>query len=122
MFFQVSPLALSRERPQICRNEVNKVEEITQAEYLIQLCSLVETLPEVCLISVHKMVEVFDLERIDFKTLTNSEKHLDLLDDVNIIDAQRWFAKQKPAVNFETLFLLELLVIFSREFIDVFRS
>ena len=68
------------------------------------------------------MVEIFDLKRIDFKTLTNSEEHLDLLDDVNIIDAQRWFAKQKPAVNFKILFLLELLVIFSREFIDVFLS
>ena len=113
---------MSRVRPHSCTNEVNKVEKITQTtEYLIKLCSS-KTLPEVGLISVHKMVEVFDLERIDFKTLTNSEKHLDLLDDVNIIDAQRWFAKQKPAVNFKILFLLELLVIFSREFIYVFLS
>ena len=120
IFFQVSPLALSRERPQICRHEVNKVEEITQAEYLIQLCSLVETLPEVCLISVHKMVEIFYLAGINCKSVTSSEEHLDLLDDVNVIDAQRWFTKHKPAMNFQILFLLELLVILSRELIHVF--
>ena len=68
------------------------------------------------------MVEVFDLERVDFKTLTNSEEHLDLLDDVNVVDAQRWLTKQKPSMNFKILFLLELLVIFSRELIHVFLS
>ena len=68
------------------------------------------------------MVEVFDLERIDFKTVTNSEEHLDLLDDVNVIDAQCWFTKHKPAMNFLIPFLLELLVIFSRELIHVFLS
>ena len=66
------------------------------------------------------MVEIFHLERIDFKTI--SEEHLNLLDDVDIIDAQRWFAEYKPAMNFKILFLLELLVIFSRELIHVFLS
>ena len=66
------------------------------------------------------MVEIFYLARINCKTFTNSEEHLNLLDDVNIVDAQRWFAKQKPAVNFKILFLLELLVILSRELIHVF--
>ena len=68
------------------------------------------------------MVEIFDLARIYFETVTNSEEHLDLLDDVNVIDAQRWFPKHKPPMNFETLFLLELLVIFSCELIHVFLS
>ena len=45
-----------------------------------------------------------------------------MLDDVNVIDAQRWFTEHKPSVNFEVLFLLELLVIFSCELIHVFLS
>ena len=68
------------------------------------------------------MVEIFDLIRIDFDTVINSEEHLNLLDKVNVIDAQRWFTKQKPSMNFETLFLLELLVIFSCELIHVLLS
>ena len=68
------------------------------------------------------MIEVFHLKRIHFKTLTNFEEHLDLFDDVNIIDAEGWFSKQEPSVNFEILFLLELLVILSRELVHVFLS
>ena len=66
------------------------------------------------------MIEVFHLKRIHFLTLTNLEEHLDLFDDVNVIDAQRWFTKHKPSMNFQILFLLELLVILSRELIHVF--
>ena len=46
--------------------------------------------------------------------------HLYLLDEVNIIDAQRWFTHQEPPMNFEILLLLVLLVIFSRELIHMF--
>ena len=68
------------------------------------------------------MIEVFYLKRIHCLTLTNLEEHLDLFDDVNIIDAEGWFSKQEPSVNFEILFLLELLVILSRELVHVFLS
>ena len=68
------------------------------------------------------MVEIFHLARVNSKTVTNSEEHLDLLDDVNVIDAQSWFTKHEPSMNFQILFLLELLVILSCELIHVFLS
>ena len=49
-------------------------------------------------------------------------RHLYLLDDVNVIDAQRWFPHEEPPMNFEVLLLLVLLVIFSCELIHVFLS
>lgn len=58
-------------------------------------------------IPVNKVIEILDLY---------------MLDEVNIIDAQSWFAKKKPPMNLEILSKLELLVILRGKIIEMFLS